>query len=112
VATLRRVIDRLMGATVHLNPHGDDMIIAEGIETARSASAAFGLPAWTTLSAGNLARFTSPLHIKNLVIAADNDRAGRQVASMLRDRASHSIAVTVTPPSQCFNDWNDWAHAQ
>lgn len=112
VATPRRIIGRLMGGSVRLSDCGDALIIGEGVETARSASAAFGLPAWAALTAGNLARFDPPCHVTRLVIASDNDPAGRAAADTLSHRVSKSIDVTSAPPPECFNDWNDWARAR
>ena len=81
VATPRRVIGRLMGGAVRLFDCADALIIAEGLETACSASAALGLPAWAALTADNLARFNPPRGVKRLVIASDNDPAGRAAAA-------------------------------
>lgn len=112
LATPRRVIGRLNGGAVRLAPAGDALIIAEGVETAVSASAALGLPAWAALSADNLARFDPPKQISRLIIAFDQDGAGRGAADKLKHRFTDSMQVSMAPPPDAFNDWNDWARAR
>ena len=62
----RRRTRRLMpgtvakGAAIRLAPAGDALGIAEGIETALSASALFGVPCWAAVNAGMLAAWQPP----------------------------------------------------
>src|ERR1700760_2034451 len=48
------------GAAIRLAPAGDALGIAEGIETALSASALFGVPCWAAVNAGMLALWRPP----------------------------------------------------
>jgi hypothetical protein len=107
VATPRRVIGKLMGGVVRLQPFAGEFAIGEGVETMLSASAALGLPAAAALTAGNLATFAPPAIVRRLVIAVDNDEAGYAAAEHLRK--SVPIAVTIAPPPNGAKDWNDYA---
>lgn len=52
------------------------LIIAEGIESALSASEIWGWPAWAALSAGGIERLLLPAEAKDIVIACDRDHSG------------------------------------
>lgn len=86
--------------------------IAEGIETALAAGVIFGIPVWSALSAGNLAKFEPPAHIRKLVICADNDanfvgqKAAYIAASSLKTKYS-GLGVEVRIPQKVGYDWND-----
>ncbi|NDC59494.1 MAG: toprim domain-containing protein [Alphaproteobacteria bacterium] len=105
VATPRRVIGAMRGGAVQLMPAEPDLVIAEGVETALSAAAIFGIPAWAALSASNLAEFTPSPVVKRLIIAADHDGPGLDAAEKLAARLAHHLDVSIRPPDT-FNDWN------
>ena len=111
VPTPRRVIGKLMGGAVRLAEPMEELAIGEGVETMLSASHALGLPAWAALTADNLALFAPPLGVKRLVVAVDNDPAGRSAYDKLRDRHSPSLRVEIAAPPNGANDWNGWARA-
>jgi putative DNA primase/helicase len=109
VPTPRRVIGQLIGGAVRLGDAGDALIVAEGVETALSASDAIGLPVWALLSADNLSRFEPPAQVRRLVVAMDNDAAGATAFEALSARLSISIAIDKATPPDGAGDWNDWA---
>jgi hypothetical protein len=100
------------GGGVILGEIGEAIIIAEGIESALSASRAFGLPAVATLGTGNLSRLTIPQRVRRVVIAPDRDqgRVGERAANALATRlwAEGRVVEIADPPDGC-GDWNDWA---
>ena len=73
---------------VRLFPIGADghLGIAEGIETALSAQAIFGVPTWAALSADGVARWQWPAEVRRVTIFADAGDAGGQAAARLADR--------------------------
>lgn len=81
--------------------------VAEGIETALSLAHAYR-PVWCLLDAGNLAALPVLGGIGYLVIASDNDPAGRRAASEAAARWSeagiHSSIVTAAHNGQDLND--------
>lgn len=84
--------------------------IAEGIETAMSASALFGLPVWAALNTSLLAKWIPPEGAEEVAIFADNDPkfAGQLAAYTLANRlAVKGMAVTVHKPDLAGTDWND-----
>lgn len=64
---------------------GDELAIAEGIETALSSR----LPTWAVLTAVNMERFLVPQGVRRLTIIADND------ATFTGQRAAYSLAHKV-----------------
>lgn len=98
------------GAAVRLMEHDDVLGIAEGIETAFSASTLFGIPVWAALTAGLLQDWVPPASVKTVFVFADNDVsfAGQAAAfSLARRLKAGGISVFVEMPSTMGKDWND-----
>lgn len=112
VRTPRRVIGKLSGGAVRLTDDGISgaLIVAEGLETAMSASDALGFPAWAALNAFSLARFDPPDWTTHLFIAADRGAAGEAAAATLSRRmVVRGLPVEIAFAPDCHSDWNDWA---
>ena len=89
-----------IGADGHLG-------IAEGIETALSAQAIFGVPTWAALSADGLRRWQWPAGVSRVTIFADAGDAGMQAAATLADRLNVAgIANAIVSPLH-GDDFND-----
>jgi hypothetical protein len=88
-----------LGATIGL---------AEGFETARAWSRIRGLPCWATLGSRRLDLVTIPDSVTKLILAGDNDLAGRRAVS-------RSIARYANPNREIEVDYpqgpKDWAEA-
>lgn len=98
------------GAAVRLAEHGATLGIAEGIETALSATALFGIPCWSAINASGLAKWSPPAGVEEVVIFGDNDAkfGGQQAAFTLAHRlACRGLAVRVEIPTTVGDDWND-----
>ena len=100
------------GAAIRLFPYTDTLGIAEGIETAISAFAIFGIPTWAATSAPMLLKWTPPDVIKNVWVFGDNDHSftGQSAAYKLGNalRATQKFAsVQVAVPDILGADWND-----
>jgi putative DNA primase/helicase len=98
------------GAAIRLAPAGDALGIAEGIETALSASALFGVPCWAAGNAGLLAAWQPPPEAKRIIIFGDNDPdyGGHAAAYALAKRLrSDERVVEVQIPAEVGADWND-----
>ncbi|MGY4437064.1 putative DNA primase/helicase [Bradyrhizobium sp. F1.13.1] len=97
------------GGAVRLATPGEEMGIAEGIETAFAAMQLFSVPTWAALSDGGVEKFEPPAEVRRLVIFGDNDikGAGQRAAYALASRMSGRIAVDVRIPEQIGTDWND-----
>jgi hypothetical protein len=96
---------------VRLGQPSPRLIVGEGLETSLSALQMWGpsFDAWSTLSTSGMAAVVIPDTITEVVIAADNEYAGRQAAAELRRRLSRQRPIL---PVSCFvpgngNDFND-----
>jgi putative DNA primase/helicase len=111
----RKILSTLgdrMGCAVRLTPTAGEMGIAEGIETALSASAIDGIPVWAALSASLLARFEPPPGIASLRVFADNDKPGVEAAQRLVERLQGRVCTEVHTPPRPAKDWNDVSMAR
>lgn len=105
----RMTLGSIGGFSVHLSRAVSSLVLAEGIETALSASQLRGLPAWSTLSAGNMEKIILPERIKEVIIAADHDECGLTSASKTaRKLKAEGRFVSIIFPDRVGEDWNDY----
>jgi phage/plasmid primase-like uncharacterized protein len=98
----RRGVIRLQPGSVRLG-------IAEGIETALSASQVFGTAVWATLSRGGVGTFPVLKGIKRLTVFADHDDPGLKAAcKCCRRYQAAGIDAEVRYPPCATTDWNDF----
>ena len=98
------------GAAVRLTDAAPVLGIAEGIETAFSASALTGIPCWAALNAEMLKGWCPPDMVTRVVIFADNDEnfTGQEAAySLARRIQSDRRHVMIRAPHEMGCDWND-----
>ena len=100
------------GSAVRLAEFTDVLGIAEGIETALSASKLFGVPCWAALNEGLMQQWQFPREAKRIIIFGDNDQnhVGQSAAFMLARKISLSPdppIVEVKIPENVGDDWND-----
>ncbi len=99
------------GSSVRLTEASETLGIAEGIETALSASKLFSVPCWAALNTSLLRQWQPPAETKTVVIFADNDanfagqKAAYDLASNLANK--HKVSVSVKAPDTVGWDWND-----
>jgi putative DNA primase/helicase len=114
LATPKAALGAIGGCGVVLGEIADAVVIAEGLESALSASVALGLPAVAALGCANLRRLAIPDRVRRVVIAPDRDasgageRAARDLGQTLIKRGCS--AALAWPPAP-FADWNDAAQA-
>jgi putative DNA primase/helicase len=104
------------GAAVRLFPHGDDLGIAEGLETAISATVLTDVPCWAALNEVCLRKWLPPAGVKRVIIFGDNDEnyAGqaaafhlaRKIRSSSRTGEPPPPMVEVRIPPDVGDDWN------
>jgi putative DNA primase/helicase len=105
----KKMLGPVGGGSVHLAPIGADgrLGIAEGIETALSAKAIFGIPTWAALSADGLRRWEPPIGVTHVTIFADAGEAGVQSAATLAGQlqlAGIPNAIVTPLHGDDFND--------
>jgi hypothetical protein len=81
--------------------------IAEGVETALSAAQAFK-PMWSTIDAGQMAKFPLVPGLESLTVFADYDQAGLDASKAVGQRYMHSgINANFLRPKNVGEDFND-----
>jgi DNA primase len=87
---------------------GEQLAVAEGIETALSVMQITKLPTVAALSAAGMQSLRWPSQVRRLCIAADNDEAGLRAAKVLLERAlSAGLRAQIKIPAKGKNDFND-----
>ncbi|MCF1744748.1 DUF7146 domain-containing protein [Paradevosia shaoguanensis] len=84
--------------------------IAEGVETALSASLLFGVPVWAALNSGRLSVWEPPEGFREIIVFGDNDanKDGQKAAFTLANRLElRKIMTQVEIPADVGCDWND-----
>lgn len=98
------------GSAVRLSPIAPVMGIAEGVETALSATALFGVPTWAALNSELLRAWEPPVTVEKVIIYGDNDQnfTGQHAAFALAHRlAVLGVQVETRIPEEIGFDWND-----
>jgi putative DNA primase/helicase len=85
--------------------------LAEGIETAMSASALFGPPCWATLGTERFRLVDLPSEVEELVLFLDNDAGGRRAEALARSAFAH-FSIEAHYPRRRGADWNDVLRAR
>lgn len=99
-----------LGGAIRLYPLEPDkpLALAEGIETALAVHEATGWPVWACVSAGGLERVVLPPEALEVVVAADNDKAGLEAANRLARRLlGEGRRVRIAKPPKPGADWLD-----
>jgi phage/plasmid primase-like uncharacterized protein len=93
---------------LHASAGTAPLVVAEGIETALSASLVLGGPAWAAVSAGNLERLPLPATASTVILAADADAPGQRAAYAAAKRLeAEGRRVRVAIPDIVGGDFND-----
>jgi hypothetical protein len=105
----KKALGAIAGCGVILGDIADEIVIAEGIETALSAGHALDLSAVATLGSSNMRRLIVPPNVRRVVIAADRDSSG-EGESAARDLGAklvvRGLSVALAWPPKPFADWN------
>lgn len=117
VPTVRKLMPGRIpeGGAVRLAPSAETMGIAEGVETALSAMAMFGVPVWAALNADGLTKWKPPATARNILIFGDSDSsfAGQYKAAALAYRLKiEGYTVELRMPDELDTDWNDLWRAE
>src|ERR1700744_67748 len=84
-------------------PAGDQLGLAEGIETALSANQLYMVPTWATCSANRLGKIEIPDNIRSIVIFGDSGAVGRREAFAAADiYEKRGLQVEIVFPAADF----------
>jgi hypothetical protein len=106
----KAMLGRVGGGAVRLSEGDRKLVVAEGIETALSlASGLLRTPVtiWAALSTSGLRGLDLPEKPGRMTIASDGDKAGREAANALAERATAlgwQVSLLSAPDGR---DWND-----
>ncbi len=98
------------GGAVRLSAAGDNLVLAEGIETALSILQATGKPTWACLSVTGIKSVILPPQAKSIIIAADGDKPEAKAAKVIEDAAARllregcEVKIAKPPLGMDFND--------
>jgi putative DNA primase/helicase len=81
--------------------------LAEGIETALSASLLFGVPCWATLGTERFRLVALPAEVSELLLILDHDASGRRAEALAREAFAHVATIETHYPPRPGDDWND-----
>lgn len=98
------------GGAVRMTQAGGMLVVAEGIETALSlASGPLSMPAtiWAALSTSGMSSLILPDVPGRLTVASDGEKAGREAAYKLAERATARGWAVSMLPAPDGRDWND-----
>lgn len=98
------------GASIKLGGAGESIGIAEGIETALSASRLFSVPVWAAISANMMEKWLPPEGANRVIVFGDNDESytGQASAYVLAKRLHlKGLSVEVRIPGEAGKDWAD-----
>ena len=102
----RLMVASQSGGCIRLAPVAETIAVAEGIETALSFASLYNVPTWAARSTDGLERFIAPAGVKEILIAADGDAAGKRAAGALYERLRPSFRMRLCPAPD-GQDWND-----
>ena len=99
----------IAGGAIRLHPPAPELLVAEGLETAASAGLLLGLPAWSAIAAGNLAKsLVLPPGVRHVTIAADADPPGQRAAAAAARRwIGEGRSVRIATPDTPGTDFAD-----
>ncbi|QFI64570.1 virulence protein [Qipengyuania flava] len=105
----KRALGALGEAAVRLfAPASGKLGLAEGIESAMSAYALTGIPAWATLGNERFGLVSLPESVTELHLFVDHDAGGELAASRsIEAHARDGRTIQVRKPSSSDTDWND-----
>jgi hypothetical protein len=104
----KRMLGPPLAGAVQLLPAGPVLGLAEGLETALSASILLHIPVWAVLGNERFAHVDIPTQVTRLILLPDHDAGGRRGEGLARARhVRDGLVVETLWPFGGLNDWND-----
>lgn len=99
----------IRGNAIQLGEAAETMIVCEGLEDGLSVwRAMHPVPVWVAAGAGNMAAMRLPDICREIIIASDNDPAGRKAADAAADAfQAQGRQPRIMRPAPQFKDFND-----
>jgi DNA primase len=107
LASPRCGLGRFGRGAVRLGGNAPRLGLAEGIETALSATVLFGVPCWAALGTERVGLLALPADVRELVLFLDHDRGGGRAERLAREAFGHVLHIETQVPTRPGDDWND-----
>jgi hypothetical protein len=108
IGKAKLTLARPLKGAVQLSPANTVLGLAEGVETALSASLLLHIPVWATLGAERLHQILLPPRVRHVVLLPDNDLSGRRaVTRAMSAYAAKDRSLSLLWPWKGRNDWSD-----
>jgi DNA primase len=109
VRSPKQSLGQIRGGAVRLGPEASEVIVCEGPEDGLTIHELLpSTPVWVALGTGNMPNMILPPGIKRVLVAGDNDKAGRaaveRACAAFRTQGRHAAAIF---PGHAFGDFND-----
>lgn len=105
----KRNMGQIRGGALRLGPEGPELIVCEGPEDGLTLRQMMpSTPVWVALGSGNMAFMTLPPCVKRVLVAGDNNKAGRLAARGACEvfKAQGRQATPIFPDAN-YEDFND-----
>jgi len=108
----KRSLGRVKGGALRINSDadsfGDELILTEGPEDGLSLAQELEAEVWVTLGTAMMPFIDYPPRIVSIVIAGQNDVAGRAAVEQAEEElAERGFATRTMWPAEGYKDWND-----
>lgn len=108
----KRSLGRIKGGALRINSDaysvGDELIVTEGPEDGLSLAQELGAEVWVTLGTAMMPYIEYPRRIVSIVIAGQNDAAGRAAVEKVEEELiERGYSTRIMWPAEGFKDWND-----
>lgn len=102
-------LGKVKGGAIRLGPIADELVLVEGLEDGLTVAQALpNVSVWVCCGTGMLPAVELPYMVRSIVIAADNDGAGKVAAERAGGAyASQGLAVRIMRPDAVYKDFND-----
>lgn len=107
VETPKLMLGKCAGGAARLGEAEETLLVGEGIETCLAVMDACGLPAWAGLSAAGVKALLLPEHVRTVVVLADRDSVGEQVAKQCEEKwkaEGRRVEIAFPTGGKDFND--------
>lgn len=100
---------KIVGAAVRLGPTADRIVFCEGPEDGLTLAQSLpGQSVWVACGTAMMPRMKFPRSVRSLILAGDNNQAGRAAVAKARIvHAASGLSVEEVYPDAPFKDWND-----
>lgn len=108
-AKAKLTFGKLVGSAIRLGPTAERIVFCEGPEDGLTLAQILpGQSVWVSCGTAVMPRMKFPREVRSLILAGDNNAAGRKAVVAARIvHSSNGLSVEEVYPDAPFKDWND-----